>query len=478
MANTHTPKYDDYVDSAVPMSERRGPITMGLLWITMVTAFPSVLIGFQWYKEGITLPQVLSCISCSCLLLLVYSIPATQLGAKTGLGYATLCRSVFGKMGSQLIAWNLLWIFTASYGMVALLMSEALISLFHLTVPIWVLTPAMAILMSLNNLFGFKGVANFARFVAAPVMIFWIGFTFTKAINNCPASILTQTPHVPLFTALTSISSFVVGYAVWGNEQDYWRFSRPKVMDSTIPLSVALIIGQVIFPVTGWLVARLSGVTEYGAATALMNQYSFGGLSLLAAIVLGASYFACNDSNLFGLLQAAEHLKKMSHQKWALLLGVLGAACGAWLSTCGSVKAIEALTSLNCVIMPTPTVILLGEWFLQSKVFKENTLISASMQSTSELPFFKFAACTALTFGLGVGVLTSGLLPAFEQFHFGISSMQAWLAALIVYLPLRVREYKRDINNRLHETEIGKVKRLALDHSLETDFTPASAESK
>lgn len=284
----------------------------------MVTAFPSVLIGFEWYKEGITLPQVLSCIGCS------YSIPATQLGARTGLGYATLCRLVFGKMGSRLIAGNLLWIFTACYGMVALLMSEALISLFHLSIPIWLLTPAMAILMSLNNLFGFKGVANFARFVAAPVMICWIGFTFLKAATNYPDGILTQTPHVPFFTALTSISSFVIGYAVWGNELDYWRFSRPKVMDSTIPLAVALIIGQVIFPVTGWLVARLSGVTEYGAATALMNQYSVGGLSILAAIVLGASYFACNDSNLFGSLQAAEHLKKNESSKMGTGFGSAG----------------------------------------------------------------------------------------------------------------------------------------------------------
>ncbi|MDR3617451.1 MAG: hypothetical protein P4L53_28100 [Candidatus Obscuribacterales bacterium] len=477
MANSHSPKYDDYVDSAVPLSERRGPITMGLLWITMVTAFPSVLIGFQWYKEGITLPQVLSCVGCSCLILLFYSIPATQLGAKTGLGYATLCGSVFGKMGSRLIAGNLLWIFTACYGMVALLMSEALISLFHLSVPIWLLTPAMAILMSLNNLFGFKGVANFARFIAAPVMICWIGFTFFKAMTNCPEGILSQTPHVPFFTALTSISSFVVGYAVWGNELDYWRFSRPKAWDSTIPLAVALLIGQIIFPMTGWLVARISGVTEYGAATVLMNQFSFGGFALLAAIVLGASYFACNDSNLFGSLQAAEHLKKMSHQKWALILGVLGAACGTWLSTCGSVKAIEALTSLNCVILPTPTVILLGEWFLQSKIFKNDTLMSDSIQSPAALPFFKISACTALVVGLGVGLLTSGLIPAFEQFHFGVSSLQAWLAALIVYLPLRVREYKRDVNSRLYGAEIGRTKRLALDHLLETGLTPASADN-
>ena len=34
-------------DLAVPLSERRSNTTMALIWITMVTGFPSVLVGFQ-----------------------------------------------------------------------------------------------------------------------------------------------------------------------------------------------------------------------------------------------------------------------------------------------------------------------------------------------------------------------------------------------------------------------------------------------
>jgi hypothetical protein len=148
-------------------------------------------------------------------------------------------------------------------------------------------------------------------------------------------------------------SSFIIGYAVRGNELGYWRFSRPRVVDSAIPLLVALVIGQIIFPVAGWMVARITGLTEYGAATALMNDYSFGGIAILSAFVLGASYFACNDSNLFGSLQACENLKQMSHQKWALILAALGAICGALLSIFGAAKSIEAVASLNCVVLPT-----------------------------------------------------------------------------------------------------------------------------
>ncbi len=71
--DTHQKASEDHSREAVPLSERRSAATMGLLWITMVTAFPSVLIGFQWYKEGLTLSQVIICTALSCLVLLAYS---------------------------------------------------------------------------------------------------------------------------------------------------------------------------------------------------------------------------------------------------------------------------------------------------------------------------------------------------------------------------------------------------------------------
>jgi purine-cytosine permease-like protein len=445
----------DYANTSVPLNERRGPFTMGLLWVTMITAFPSVLIGFEWFKNGITLPQVLTCTGLSCLILLVYSIPATQLGARSGLSYTTLSRSIFGRWGSRLITINLIWMFICFYGLTALLMSEGLVGLFHWTIPIALLTGIMAILMSVNNFFGFKGVANFARFVAAPVLIGWVGFTFFKAVSHCPPDVLTQVPHQPFAVALTSISSFIIGYAVWGNELDYWRFSRPRVADSTIPLIAALVIGQVIFPVAGWMVARMTGVTEYGAATALMNEYSFGGIAILAALVLGASYFACNDSNLFGSLQACENLKQMSHQKWAIILALLGAVCGALLSLCGAAKSIEAIAALNCVMLPTPTVIMMGEWFLMAKVFKSGIPISdLRVPSFAELPAVKTSAVVALIAGTGVGLLTSGVIPGLEKLNVGIASLQGWLTALIIYIPLRMFEYRQEVASQRIQLEL------------------------
>ncbi len=447
----------DYANTSVPLDERRGPLTMGLLWVTMITAFPSVLIGFEWFKNGFTLPQVLLCTGLSCLILLAYSIPATQLGARSGLSYTALSRSIFGRWGSRLITINLIWMCICCYGLCALLMSESLVGLFHWTIPIALVTGVMAIMMSVNNFFGFKGVANFARFIAAPILIGWVAFTFIKALSQCPPDVLTQVPQQPFALALTSVSSFIIGYAVWGNELDYWRFSRPRVVDSAIPLLVALVIGQIIFPVAGWMVARITGVTEYGAATALMNDYSFGGIAILSAVVLGASYFACNDSNLFGSLQACENLKQMSHQKWALILAALGAICGALLSIFGAAKSIEAIASLNCVVLPTPTVIMMGEWFLLAKVFKAGSRISdLKVPAYEELPALKISALLAMLAGITVGLLTAGVIPGLEKLNVGIASLQAWLTAFIVYMPLRILDYRKDMESQ----------RMQLEHTL------------
>ncbi len=445
---TTTEQEANYAITSVPLNERKGPLTMGLLWITMVTGFPTVMIGFEWFKNGLTLSQVLSCTGLSCLILLAYSIPATQLGARSGLSYTALSRVVFGRWGSRLITFNLIWLFTGCYGLIALYMADSLVGLFHWKVSVGVLAAIMAILMSVNNYFGFKGVANFARYFAAPALIGWVGYTLFKALSHCPAGVLTAVPHQSFAFALTTVSSFVIGFAVWGNELDYWRFSRPRVSASAIPLVVALIIGQIVFPAAGWLTARISGVTEYGAATALMNDYSFGGIALVAAFVLGASYFACNDSALFGCVQACENLKQINHRTWALIVATLGAICAASLSVLGVAKSMELFTSLNCIILPMPTVIMIGEWFLMVHVFHATPISKVRVPSFNELPGVRTPALISLLAGIGVGLLTAGIIPGTEQLRVGVSSLQGWLVALFVYIPLRITEQRMELGQR------------------------------
>ena len=432
----------------IPESERRSPLTMGLVWLTMVTAFPTVVVAFDWCKQGISLSQVIICSIISCLLLMAYAIPASQLGARSGLGFCALSRLVFGRWGTRLVTANLICIFTAFYGITAVWMAQAVNSFLHVNISVFCMTIVFAVLMAFNNFFGFSGVANFARFFAAPALIAWVGYTFFKAAGASEPALLVAPAHQSMMYALTTISSFVIGFAAWGNETDYWKFSKAGSVKAAIPMAVALSFGQVIFPVSGWLVAHATGITDNATATSFMSTYSFGGFAVIGLIVLAASYFAANDSNLFGSAAAIESTWSIKHRSAVSILAIICAITAGLLSITDSGKALETIAALNCIIMPTPTVIMLMEWFLKDKLFGTGMDFSY-VPDFSELPAFRWPAIIALISGITVGVVTSGLIPKLEVLHVGVCSIQAWLTAMIVYALLRQLEYAQETRRAL-----------------------------
>ena len=440
---------DDHILDAVPLGERRGPITMTLLWITMVTAFPTVLIGFQWFKQGLTLGQVLTCSILSCFFLLIYSVPAAWLGVRSGLTYSVLTRQTFGRYGTWLVSFHAIWLMSAWYAIDAVLCADALKGLFNINWPVPLFAACLSMLMAVNNFFGFQGVANFARYFAAPLLVLWVGYTFCKVIPTVPIDVLTASSlagHAPVsfMSALTLVSSFVIGFAVWGNEPDYWRYSKPNKKFVVYSLIAALLVGEVIFPATGWMVARLSGITDYITATNYMNVYSFGGVALFAALVLIANYCAANDSNMYGMINALENLKRLPHKVAVIILAGASSAFAAWLAQAGSSRSLESIASLNCVIIPVMTVIMIIEEFVIKRLYNlpDNSSVVVPM---NELPAIRWPAFIASHLGLLVGICTAGVIPGLESLFVGICSVQSWLVAAVAYYVMRVVEIKNDV---------------------------------
>lgn len=424
----------DYTNSPVPLDKRRGAGTMGLLWITMVTCFPNVLVGFHWFKEGMSLGQVFSGLLISNLIILLYSIPACYLGAKTGLTYALLSRSIFGRWGSRIVSLNSIWVAIGWYALNAIFLADGLRGLYKVDMPqIW-FAVGMAVLMAFNNFFGFSGVANFARFLAAPILILWVGYTFIKASLACPVTVWTEPGTAVFGHSLTLISAFVIGIACWGNEADYWRYGKPRWTAAVIPLVVSLSIGQVLFPITGWMMARLSGVGDFAGATRLMNDYAFGGISIIAAIVLIVSYVAVNDSGLYGAINAAENLREIPRKFCVAGLALAGAITTVMLF--GYKQNFEAVAALSCIFLPCSTVIMVAEVFIVSR-WHAVKIDFSSVPGFAELPFVRWPAIIALFLGCLAGTITSGFIPGTEHWQIGISSLQGWLLSLFSYLAMR-----------------------------------------
>lgn len=429
---------DDHLSRSVPLSERRGSITMGLLWITMVTCFPNVLAGFQWFKSGMNISQVLFGASLSCLIVLLYSIPACYLGARSGLTYTMLCRFVFGNWGASFISTNVIFVSTGWYALNAIFLADGIRGLFGLELHQVGFAVVIALLMAVNNFFGFSGVANFARFLAAPIMLLWVAIAFLKAVPSCPSSVWLEPAALDHGRSLTIISSFVIGIACWGNEPDYWRFGRPKWTAPVLPLAVALLIGQIVFPLTGWMMARLTGVTEFAQATRLMNDYVFGGLALVAAAVLSINYVAVNDAGLYAAINATENLKKMPRKICVFLLALLAAVFTILLF--GYQKNFETVAAISCIILPGATVIMMAEFFLIRLICGRSQDLTR-FAAEHELPRWRFAAFVSLLIGCVVAALNAGFLPGFGG-AWGVPSLLGWTVGLISYLILRPLELR------------------------------------
>ncbi len=76
----------------------------------------------------------------------------------------------------------------------------------------------------------------------------------------------------------------------------------------------------------------------------------------------------------------------------------------------------------------------------------------------------RWPATIALLAGITVGIATSGVVPGTANWNVGICSVQAWLTSLIIYVPLRLIEYRMHLAGR----------RIALEKALSE--APAQAD--
>jgi purine-cytosine permease-like protein len=451
---------------AVAEHERKGPVTMSLLWVTMVASFPSVLIGFEWHRQNLSFTQVLWSLFLSIGIILLYSIPICTVAARTGLSFKFLCRKFFNSTLTRNLTFCLIFLYLGWYAVTALFMADACCGLAGGKQYMPLLSFAFCFAMAFNNFFGFKGVANFARFVAAPVIICWIAYVFFRFVPAVPVCLKESHDLIPFSVALCTISQFTVGFAVWGNEADYWRNSNAKPVATGLALAAALIVGQVLFPLTGWIVAAQTGITDSLAATTYLNTFTFGKLSLLAILFMAASYFACNDSNLYAFAHAVESFTKMTHRKVVLILACLAGVLSIALTLTGTASALESMCALNSVLLPTATVLVIAEWFLfRQKATNDN----------SSLPAAHASATIAWCAGAALGIATSGLIPGLKALNVGIPALQAWIVALAIYVPMRRLELSAarkksalqlEIENAFGSTELKNAKTLETNSTL------------
>src|SRR5581483_6590645 len=83
----------------------------------------------------------------------------------------------------------------------------------------------LAGVMIFNNLFGFTGISVFARYLVTPILILWCLYMVIKGFVS-DGGHLGGSPHGSMTFWVAVVA--VIGFSMWGNEPDFWRYGRPR----------------------------------------------------------------------------------------------------------------------------------------------------------------------------------------------------------------------------------------------------------
>src|SRR6266536_1760333 len=281
----------DYSTSStgvVPQGERRTLYHFLALWVTLAAGFTYLFLGFQYHDAGYPLAKAVGAGALGALCYLVYALPASYLGSRTGQTHSLLTRSIFGLVGSAIVSLLLIGVaagWTAFAFNLLAVMYDGLFTWGHVVL----IGVVLAVVGIFNNLFGFTGITAFARYLVAPVMIVWVLYLVIKGFTDIPGNVLSATPAVGDLGALPFLSgiSLAIGSVMWGNEPDTWRYGKPRFFWPALPYVVALAVGLVLFVIGGWMMAQISGAGpfDFGPAFKATVKYSLFGALWLGAVV-------------------------------------------------------------------------------------------------------------------------------------------------------------------------------------------------
>ncbi|WP_028962034.1 purine-cytosine permease family protein [Sulfobacillus thermosulfidooxidans] len=432
--NLHEALTYDLAFQPVPAPMRKGPIAMSLLWLATQTTFPTMFIGFTAQQSGLPLQGLIMGCVVGTVLLSVYGILAGYLGAKTGLMQPILTRMIFGRVGMIVVSVFLVVMGIGWYSFQAVYTGQLVSGILSWTIAPTVIAVIFTVLMATNNTIGFKGVGTYGRYVA-PIVFAWVLYSVIKVFTTIPSSVLWAKPHLPLTTSVIAIATLIVGSGVWGNEPDFWRFSRNKWSHVAFSMGIANVIGLFVFPITGWAMGLLAHSANPAKQSQFIVHYSLFGLLSLGALIIVVSQFALNDSNLYEAVNAVSNLFGIRRIIAVSLLVALGVVISLWMSHSSSETVFFIVAGIGASSVPTATSIMIVDTLLVPKLLGVKRPLTL-VPDWHSLRWTNWIAVSALLVGVVVSIVFSipgNVLPGIGL-SLGIAPVEGWLVAVIFYI--------------------------------------------
>ena len=431
--------YSTTETGVVPLDKRRPMWHFMGLWTTFVAGFSYMFLGFEIRDGGHSLASTVGITLLGYGIYVVYAMFGSYLGARTGQTYGLLTRSVFGSGGSVIVC---LFVLIAPLGWVAF-QANLLVTLwdgFYGWGHIFTLTLVVAGLMIINNLLGFTGISMFARYLVTPLLILWGLYMVIKGFATDSGS-FSGTPKgsgLPLWVAVGA----VIGFSMWGNEPDFWRYGKPKFW---WPISTYLFaaVWFTLFTMAGWMMAALANSDDAATIFNFTVHYSLFGWFWLAWIIATVSQVAINDGNYYESVNAGQNLVggwKLWRRPYTVLLIAVGGVIAADLVNFHFLNGWFKVATFLAISVPSATVIMAVDHFALPRIFKISRPLT-EVPAWEEAGWFNWPAVIALLVAVFYGVTGSaswpnGWLNATPSNNWGPVPLESWLIAGGLYIGL------------------------------------------
>jgi purine-cytosine permease-like protein len=423
----------------VPLDRRRPMWHFAGLWTTFVAGFSYMFLGFEIHDGGHGLGATVGITLFGYAIYVAYAMLGSYLGSRTGQTHALLTRSVFGLVGSWVVS---LFVLVAPLGWVAFQANllAVLWDGFYGWGAIFTLTLLLAGLMIANNLLGFTGISVFARYLVTPILILWciymvlkVAFTDSGKLGGTPSG-----SGLPFWVAVVA----VIGFSMWGNEPDFWRYGKPRFM-WPLPTYIFAALWFVLFTMAGWMMAALAGSTDPAKVFRYTVHYSLFGAFWLAWIIATVSQFAINDGNYYESVNAGQNLLG-SFRRWPRVLTCLlvagGGVIAADLVNFHFLNGWFKVASFLAITVPSATVIMCVDHFLLPRMFRISRPLRA-VPRWEEAGLINLPATAALLVAVFFGVTGTaswpgGWLESSAPNSWGPVPLEAWAIAGGLYVVL------------------------------------------
>jgi purine-cytosine permease-like protein len=417
---------------AVPLNQRRSLYHFTALWITLAAGFTYLFLGFQYHDYGYSLWRAVGAGAVGAVAYLIYALPAAYLGSRTGLTHALLTRSIFGKVGSVVVSLILIGVAAGWTAFAFNLLATLYDGLFSWD-NVVLISIVLAVVGVTNNVFGFGGIAAFARYLVAPLMILWMLYLVIKGLTSIPSAVLSAGTgdNLPFLSGV----GLAIGAVMWGNEPDTWRYGKPRFFWPTIPLVVAFAIGLVLFVAGGWMIAQLSGAGQYdfGPGFRYAVEYSLFGVLWLGAVVATVLQIAINDGNYYEMINAGQNLFGWRRIYTCLLMAGVAAVFAWWFPHLEN--GFFSIAGWTSIALPSATVVMCVDRFVLPRISGVTRPEAVPRWGAAGLA--NWPAIVAVLVAVVFGAWGLGLLPGQgDPPSLGLVPVEAWVIAGVVYLGL------------------------------------------